>query len=238
MSVCNDLCGDTKIRIGICNIDDLYPGSGCEQRVKCKGGVEKLVPKTHASGHHSTHRKCTGEAFRIILHKPGRNQAAQRMTPGDGSTWLSDKGVEGVKDGDLIGQCLMNGPALRGVRGTGQRVTVRQEIETEKGVFASIRGRIGIVRKRVTVTVQKQSSVPVTRDLNQVGRSVRKCSVVSCNASDRLRARREAEQQQRRQRSKQGHRGSPGQSSGFHDFLTFCFSVLRVNISQPGPAPG
>src|ERR1700678_1165021 len=92
------------------------------------------------------------------------------MSPGDGGGG-GEHGIEQIEHGDLIREGFVNGPAGGGVGGTGEGESAGEE--KSAGVWiADIHRRIGGSGFDVTVAIEKQGSIPIYRNLDQVGGAV------------------------------------------------------------------
>src|SRR5208282_1241601 len=102
------------------------------------------------------------------------------MAPRNGSAGRADQSLERVQHFNLIWQGLLDGPPRGGVRRTAQGVAARQQVGTGDGI-ADVLGWIRKSGNDISVTVQNERSVPVGRNLNQVGRSVGEFTFIGFN---------------------------------------------------------
>ncbi len=121
------------------------------------------------------------------LNERGGNHPAQGMSPSDCSLWFTNHHLEQVEDRDLVRDCFMNRPSGCGIRGTRQSETARKHEEASgevslRHVARGVRG----ARDHISVAVQKQSSIPICRNFNQISCAVRERSFHRGNASLRM----------------------------------------------------
>src|ERR1700733_14582056 len=163
--------GQGEICGGIRDANHLQIGGGREERLESEFGVERGVPGGYAARQHSAHGLRCAEALGISLDQSGGDNAAQRMSPGDGGDGVGKHGVKQIKHGDLIGESFVNGPAGGRVGGAGERETIGEEKSAGSGI-ADIGGGVGAARRDITMAIEKQGAVPIVRNLDQVGGSV------------------------------------------------------------------
>src|SRR6266511_5498196 len=83
----------------------------------------------------------------------------------------ADERVEDVERGDLVGEGLLQRPAVRRIRRAGKRVATCQE-ECPRGRIPDRGGLQWCERRGVAVAVEKQRAVPVAWQLDDVLRTV------------------------------------------------------------------
>src|SRR6185437_16542058 len=96
---------------------------------------------------------------RVPLDQAGRDDAAERVAPGDGPGGGAEDLTEGVQGGDLVGQRLLDRPAGGRVGGTGQGVAVVEHPAAGDRV-ADVLGWVGTAGNHVSVAVEEQGAVP------------------------------------------------------------------------------
>ncbi len=163
--------GVSQVGGGIGDVDDL--DRRVEQLLETEGRVQRGVPGGDATGQHAAHGQRSGEPVRVTLDQACGDDAAQRVPPGDGPRRRGVGLVEDVERVDLVGQCLLNGPAGRGVGRAGQCVTVAEQPAAGDRI-ADVLGRVRRSGRHVAVAVEEERSVPMAgRALYEVGRAVR-----------------------------------------------------------------
>src|SRR5271155_5131500 len=93
------------------------------------------------------------------------------MSPGDGGDGVAEQFVEHIEYGDLIVQRFVDGPSGCGVGGASEGKPIGEE-KSAGGGIAYVGSGIGASRNDVTVAIEKQRSVPIVGNLNQVGGAV------------------------------------------------------------------
>src|SRR5437879_352416 len=140
-----------------------------QEDIEGKGTIERLVPGSDATGKHSAHRQGASKTIGIQLNQASRDDAAQRVTPGNCAGRLTTFCVEEIKQCDLILECLLECPAVLAIRRPGKRIALIQERSSSQSI-TGIRCRVveRFVGKYIAVAVENQRSIPVRRDGNSV----------------------------------------------------------------------
>src|SRR5258707_10983283 len=159
----------------------MHDGQWCvprQQDLEGKGAIERLVPGPDATGKRSAHWQGTGKTIGEQLNQPSRDDTALRVAPGDRTSRGAAGRIEEIKQGDLIVEGLLNGPAVLAVRRASQRVALLQECSLSQSITnrrhggndSNIRCRVEerLGGKNIAVTVENQRAIPVRRDSNRV----------------------------------------------------------------------
>src|SRR5258708_7904909 len=140
-----------------------------QKNIESKGAIERLVPGSNTTGKHSAHRQGASKTIGIQLNQASRDDAAQRVTPGNCAGRMTTGRNEIIKQCDLILECLLDCPAVLAIRRPGKRIALIQERSSSQSI-TGIGRRVEKIwgGKYIAVAVEDQRSIPVRRDGNSV----------------------------------------------------------------------
>src|SRR5277367_3968184 len=136
---------------------------------------------------------------------------------------MAEHCIKQIERGDLIAESFVDGPAGGGVGGAGEGESIGEEKSAGVGI-ADIHRRIGGSGFDVTVAIEEEGSVPIHRNLHQVGGAVAKRA--SLGDDIRLGARAACD-------GKNENRGEGEEKRGVFDLLPHINSSCCYEVREP-----